>query len=142
MGKAGAAVLRVKEGAGDGGDEIDPPDEAPRERSDQPVPDVGAVEADQERPGSGKARTPANQAVVGVDEVKALSPQQAPQAPSRGQVLVAAGGEFEADHLDPTAFELADLVPYPATPLRRTRVRHKIGHDQHAHAGEANPGPT
>ncbi len=99
------------------------------------------MKADQERFGSGKPRAPADQAVVGVDEVKALSPQQAPQAPRRGQVLITAGREFEAHHLDPAALELIDLIAHPAAALWCTRVRHEIGHDQHAHAVEANSGP-
>jgi hypothetical protein len=103
------------------------------------VTDVGAVEADQERPGPGKARAPAGKTVVGVYEVEALSSQQAPQAPRCRQVLVVARREFEAHHLDPAALELVDLIAYPAAALRRPRVGHEIGHDQHAHAGEANP---
>jgi hypothetical protein len=104
------------------------------------VSNVGSVEADQERPGPGKARAPANQAVVGVDEVEVLAAQQAPQAAGRRQVLVATGRELEAHRLDPATLELVDLVAHPAAALGRAGVRDEIGHDQHAHAGEANPG--
>ena len=64
----------------DGGDQVGAPGQAARERADDPVADVGAVEGDDQRPRAGQPRAPARQPVVGVDEVEALAAQQATAA--------------------------------------------------------------
>ena len=93
------------------------------------------MEADEEGSCTGEAGAPADQAVVGVDEVELLAPQKASQAPRGGQVLALAGREFEAHGLDPAALELVDLIAHPATPLWRACIGHEVGDDQHAHRG-------
>jgi len=124
----------------DPGDEVAAPGEPAREVADQVVADVGAVEGDDQRLRPGQPRHPAGEAVVGVDEVEALTPQQRPQPPRRREVLAAPRREGEEVGFDPALAYLIDLVPHPAPPLRSAGVGHEVGDDEDPHRGEGIAG--
>jgi Flp pilus assembly pilin Flp len=70
---------------------------------------------------------------MGVDEVEAPLPQQAPQPQRGGAVVLAPRWKGQDLDVDPQLAQLADLVPHPLAALRRRRVGSEVGRDQDAH---------
>ena len=133
-GRPSSAAKSARETAGD---EVDAPGEPARERADDAVADVGAVEGDDQRPRAGQPRAPAGQPVVGVDEVEALAGAAARRSRRvAGMYWLRAGREAEHLHLDPAPPHLVDLVPHPAPPLGGGGVGLEVGDDQDAHPAE------
>jgi hypothetical protein len=133
--QAAPAAFGGEQGPRNPGSEVGPAGEAPRERPDQAVPHVGAVEGDDQRVSAGEPGAPAGETVMRVDEVESRSSQQRPEPPRRRDVLLLADREAEELDLDTAAADLTDLVPHPAPALRGLLVGLEVGYDEHPHRG-------